>query len=80
MRPHLYNTLAINVMQRREMIDPEGPTNHTLALGGGGHLKLLEASFANWSFRQWVIPEDFKRRGVLDAQKLPHYCESRSVH
>lgn len=40
----MHNTLAVNVLIRRELIDPNGPTTLTLATAGGGHLKLLEAS------------------------------------
>jgi len=65
--------LAINVLLRRELIDPHGPTFHTLAVAGGGHFKLLERCFDRWSFRDWIVPEDLARRGVADQKKLPNY-------
>jgi len=73
LRPHFHNTLAINVLLRRELIDPHGPTFHTLALAGAGQFKLLEKAFEKWSFREWVVPDNLARRGVANIKKLPNY-------
>ena len=43
------------------------------ALGGGGHIQLLEKTYRNFKFEMLSLPDMLKKRGVDDAEKLPNY-------
>lgn len=44
-----------------------------LAIGGGGHIQLIQKVMKTLTFRSLCFPESFKARGVDNVDELPTY-------
>jgi arachidonate 5-lipoxygenase len=72
--PHFRFTMAINQSARTSLIAPGGAIDKTFAAGAEGALKLVSKVWqTSWSFEDYNLAADLKRRGVDDPQMLPNF-------
>jgi arachidonate 15-lipoxygenase len=55
------------------LLPPGGFFDQIFAVQRTGGLKLINDTYAKWTFENWGFHEDLKTRGVEDPAKLPYY-------
>ena len=73
LRPHFQGTLAINDAAQKSLISPGGGVDKLLAATIDNSRTLVEADLQNYSFNEAMLPNQLKKRGVDDIDKLPVY-------
>jgi hypothetical protein len=71
--PHCRFTMAINHAARTKMLAPGGPIDETMSVGCDGALDLCAKAWKTWSFKQYDLRGDLKKRGVDCPKLLPGY-------
>jgi len=73
--PHVRGVMAINTVGRERLIPAGGVADHTLSVGGGGHIDLMKKYYKTITWSSYDLPKVLKDRGVDDPDKLPgfHY-------
>ncbi|XP_074651699.1 polyunsaturated fatty acid 5-lipoxygenase-like [Tubulanus polymorphus] len=73
LQPHMKYTVAINTLGKQIWWPGDHIVDKTHSIGGGGQLDFMGQMYRNFNMGQLNIPEDMKRRGVDDKEKLPGY-------
>ena len=73
LRPHFKGTLAINNAAQKFLIAPGGGVDGLLAATIDNVRTVVEGDVGNYSFNQAMLPNQLKKRGVDDTEKLPVY-------
>jgi arachidonate 5-lipoxygenase len=71
---HTRGTVAVNTLGRNMLAGPGGFADAALAVGGGGHIKMMSRYYSSFDFnRRFMLPRFLKSRGLHDPEKLPNY-------
>ena len=73
LHPHFKGTLAINNAAQDTLIAAGGSVNELLAATIDGSRAFAVKGLQKYPFNQQMLPEQLKRRGVLDTKNLPVY-------
>ena len=71
--PHIKGVLAINTLGREKLIAKGGVADNILAVGGGGHVVLMQRYYKNITWDSYDLPNQLKKRGLLEKDKLPKF-------
>ncbi|XP_068597844.1 polyunsaturated fatty acid 5-lipoxygenase-like [Brachionichthys hirsutus] len=71
--PHVRFTIAINTKAREQLICECGLFDKANALGGGGHIQLVQKVTKSLTFRSLTFPDMIKSRGMDKEEELPTY-------
>nr|XP_057913951.1 polyunsaturated fatty acid 5-lipoxygenase-like isoform X1 [Doryrhamphus excisus] len=71
--PHVRFTIAINTKARDDLICEHGLFDKANAIGGGGHVQLVQKVAKTLTFRSLCFTDMIKDRGVDNKQDLPTY-------
>ena len=70
---HLTALMVINQIGMLTLVNPGGLVDQVLAVRLPGAMKLIENTYASWTFDDMGFPAQLKGRGVSDTGKLPYY-------
>ncbi|KAJ0004783.1 hypothetical protein NQD34_010997 [Periophthalmus magnuspinnatus] len=71
--PHIRFTIAINTKAREQLICECGIFDKANAVGGGGHVELVQRAVKSLTFRSLCFPDMIKARGMDDPEDVPTY-------
>merc|ERR1719402_725506 len=71
--PHVADVNVVNTAGRQVLVDPAGPLQSVMSIGGEGAQKLLRDVFKNYKFSKMDMPAELKKRGTDDPNMILEY-------
>ncbi|XP_028325085.1 arachidonate 5-lipoxygenase-like [Gouania willdenowi] len=71
--PHVRFTIAINTKAREELICEGGLFDKANAIGGGGHVQIIQKVMKTLTFRSLCFPDMIRMRGMDNNEEMPKY-------